>query len=307
MAKKRAASVRRGSGLAARPKSAGEPTASEAPNIPPSIGYLGPSSGLPEYTNGHSPGYGLTASSRSVLVGGTRTKPLLPLQSEGNTAADEPNGSRLARGLSNLLHELDAAQPRPDTAAWDRAVKEAVDRELYENSLPEDERVAKRINRALSQQPADIRDSMRALSLEFNAQIDELKARWPNDQDGSDSYSNLLALFEKMAKGLSDLADALDAVIENASDGKTEPVFLGKAGEIARGLQRFLMKWVDESDTKVIERPVKITLYSLAIAFLNSIGADSAAAIAGLTAIVLNKSTPSTGKNGKRRRSRRPE
>jgi len=50
-------------------------------------------------------------------------------------------------------------------------------------------------------------------------------------------------------------------------------------------------QWLDESGTMVIERPVRITLFSLGVAFLHSIGADGTAAIAGLTAIMLNKGT----------------
>jgi hypothetical protein len=193
-----------------------------------------------------------------------RIKPLLPLRSAKPEGAmsDSATGSRLASGLTSLIGEL---PPDP-------------------------------IDHRLSQDPADIRVAMRTLSHEFKAQIEDIKARWPNEQDDrADAYEGLVALFEKMAKGLADLADALDAAVDSGTDGKPEPVFLGKAGEIARGLQRVLVKWLDQSDTMVIERPLRITLYSLAIAFLNSIGADSAAAIAGLTAIVLNKDAPSSG------------
>jgi hypothetical protein len=174
-------------------------------------------------------------------------------------------------------------------------VKEAFDRDLYENSLKDDDRAAKAIDRTLSQQPADIRDSMRALSQEFKAQIEELNAVRPNDPARADAHDDVVALFEKMAKGLSDLADALDAAINDAIDGKPEPVFLGKAKEIALGLQRVLVKWLDESGTVIFERPLRITLFSLGVAFLHLIGADSVTAIGGLTAIVLNKGAPSSG------------
>jgi len=63
-------------------------------------------------------------------------------------------------------------------------------------------------------------------------------------------------------------------------------------------------QWLDESGTMVIERPVRITLFSLGVAFLHSIGADGTAAIAGLTAIMLNKGAPSAGGKSKPTRSR---
>src|ERR1700730_8568856 len=92
------------------------------------------------------------------------------------------------------------------------------------------------IVRRLSQQPVDIRDAARALSDELGAQVEELKRSKPNDAIGLAKHDSVVALFEKMALGLAELADALDGAINNSAGGKPEPVFLGEAGEIARQL-----------------------------------------------------------------------
>jgi hypothetical protein len=225
-----------------------------------------------------------------------------PVGSAGSGNVPPPPYSRPANGAGDAYPESD----RPTTATWDRMVKEVFDRQLYENALKDEDRTANAINSRLSQQPADIRDAMRALSQEFRAQIEELNAVRPNDPARAKAYNELVALFQKMAKGLSDLADALDTAINRAVDGKPEPVFLGKAGEIARGLQRVLVKWLDESGTIIVERPLRITLFSLGVAFLHLIGADSVTAIGGLTAIVLNKGAPSSGGGRRGERGLKP-
>jgi hypothetical protein len=106
-------------------------------------------------------------------------------------------------------------------------------------------------------------------------------------------------LFEKMAAGLAELADTLDAAISNATDGTPEPVFLGKAGEIARQLNLGLMEWLEENRALVIEVPIRISLFGLGVAFLHSIGADYAAAIVGLTALALKRAPKTRARSEK--------
>jgi hypothetical protein len=143
------------------------------------------------------------------------------------------------------------------------------------------------VERRLLEQPADIRDAARALSREFALQSEELRDFKPNDPDRIAQRDNLLALFEKMATGLANLADALDQAVSKATNGKPEPVFLGEAGKIARQLHFGLMEWLEDNRTMVIEVPIRITLFGLCVALLHSLGADSTAAIAGLTTLLL--------------------
>jgi hypothetical protein len=162
---------------------------------------------------------------------------------------------------------------------------------------------AETIVRRLSQQPLDVRNAARALSDDFRAQIEELNRYKPNDAASLTQHESLVALFERMASGLSDLADALDNAISNAKGGKPEPTFLGRAGEIARQLNLGLMEWLAENRTLVIDIPLRVGLFGLGVAFLHSIGADSTAAIAGLTALALKRApqTRARSANPKRR------
>ena len=49
------------------------------------------------------------------------------------------------------------------------------------------------------------------MSREFTAQVEELKKSRPNESDRLAQYDDLVAFFEKMAAGLSTLADAFQA------------------------------------------------------------------------------------------------
>ena len=80
----------------------------------------------------------------------------------------------------------------------------------------------------------------------------------------------------------SELADALDKAIGGASDDKPEPIFLGTAGKIAEHLHLRLMEWLEANRTLVIDVPIKLGLFGAGVAFLHSIGADSATAIGSL-------------------------
>jgi hypothetical protein len=144
------------------------------------------------------------------------------------------------------------------------------------------------VESVLSEHPADIRDMARALSEEFTAQVEELQRRKPND-DRLAEYNALLAFFEKMARGLADLADALDRAVSTGTNGQLEPVFLGTAGEIARQLHLALFEWLEKDRTMIVEVPVRLALFGAGVAFLHSIGADGVAAITALTTLVLKR------------------
>src|SRR5258706_3320979 len=86
-----------------------------------------------------------------------------------------------------------------------------------------------------------------------------------------------------MAAGLADLADALDRALSSATGSPPlEPVFLGKAADIAHRLQGITQQWLEETGTAVIDVPVRIGVLCAGIGFLHSIGADSFAAVGAL-------------------------
>jgi hypothetical protein len=127
---------------------------------------------------------------------------------------------------------------------------------------------------ALSERPVEIRDAARALSREFTAQVEELKALRTNEPDRLDQRDVLLAFFEKMAAGLNNLADALDRAVNAAVDGKPEPALLGKAAEVVQHLQQGVMEWLEENRTTLIEVPVRIGVFGLGLAFVHALGVD---------------------------------
>lgn len=129
-------------------------------------------------------------------------------------------------------------------------------------------------NAALSERPAEIRDAARALSQEFTAQVEELKRSRPNDPDRLAKHDDLVAFLDKMAAGLSTLADALDRAVKEASEGKPEPVFLGKAAEVARQLQLGAIEWLEQNRTTLIEVPIRMGLFGLGLAFVHALGVD---------------------------------
>jgi hypothetical protein len=150
----------------------------------------------------------------------------------------------------------------------------------------------------LKEQPAAIHDIARTLSREFRSQARELKQQRPNDPDRIAQRDNLVVLTENIANGLANLADDLDQAISKGSNGKLEPVFLGKAAEVVQWLHSGLMGWLNENRTAVFEVPFRISIFVAGVAFLHSIGADSATAITALGVLV--KSTSSKKKGGKK-------
>jgi hypothetical protein len=142
------------------------------------------------------------------------------------------------------------------------------------------------IERRLSEQPAAIRDTARALSREFKSQARALKQQRPNDPDRIAQRDILLVLTENTATGLANLADNLDQAIRKGSNGKLEPLFLGKAAEVVQRLHFGFTGWLKENRTAVFEVSCRVGIFLACTIFLYSLGADSIAAIGGLAHIL---------------------
>jgi hypothetical protein len=154
------------------------------------------------------------------------------------------------------------------------------------------------IERRISEQPAAIHDIARALSREFKSQARALKQQRPNDPDRIAQRDILLVLTENTATGLANLADNLDQAIRKGSNGKLEPLFLGKAAEVVQRLHFGFTGWLKENGTAVFDVSYRIGIFLIGVAFLHSLGADSVTAIGALG--ILARSTASKKKRGKK-------
>ena len=146
------------------------------------------------------------------------------------------------------------------------------------------------IEQTLSDRPVEISNAARALVQEFLAQIEELKQSKPNDPGRLAQYDALIPFLEKMAAGLGNLADALDALVAPPG-GKPEPILLGKAADTARWLQKATTDWLEANKTIVIDVPVRLGLFGLGIAFVHMLGIDGAAVTASLAYLAGLRST----------------
>jgi hypothetical protein len=141
------------------------------------------------------------------------------------------------------------------------------------------------IQRALSNQPIAIANAARTLA----EQVTELKQNKPNDTKKLAQYDTLIPFLEKLASGLGELANTLEQL---AAPSESEPVLLGKAADTARRLQRTVTEWLETNRTMVIDVPVRLDLFGLAVTFVHQLGIDGTAVTAGLAYLAGLRSTP---------------
>jgi hypothetical protein len=145
------------------------------------------------------------------------------------------------------------------------------------------------IQRVLSDQPVAIANAARALAEQVAAQVTELKQSKPNDPEKLAQYDALIPFLEKLASGLGELADTLEQL---AASSESESVLQGKAADTARWLQRTVTEWLETNRTMVIDVPVRLGLFGLAVAFVHQLGADGTAVTAGLAYLAGLRGTP---------------
>ena len=105
-----------------------------------------------------------------------------------------------------------------------------------------------------------------------------------------------------MATGLSNLADALDRAVNEATDGKLELALLGRAAGVVRQLQLGAMEWLEENRTTVFEVPFRIGLFGLGVAFLHALGVDSNLVTTLIAGLALKRAKKSEQEKKKRRK-----
>ena len=144
------------------------------------------------------------------------------------------------------------------------------------------------LDQKLAQDPASIRDAVRDLVKAVQEQINHLNASKPNDPEGLTRHDNFVAFLETLARGLSELADALDQAIAAPAD--QQPMFLGMAGQITRQLKTGLEEFVEKNRTYIAGYTVRIGLVAAAFKLLCffGLGADAA----GLASTLLSVSIP---------------
>jgi hypothetical protein len=132
------------------------------------------------------------------------------------------------------------------------------------------------VERRIAERASDIRDAAHALSKAFTEQLDLLRKSKPNDPARLPDYEDLVAFFERMASGLAKLAGTLDELMEAvASKSDREPLFLGKAAEIAEQLNIGLMEWLEQNRSKVFDYPIKLSLFAGSLLFLHHFAIDT--------------------------------
>jgi hypothetical protein len=118
-------------------------------------------------------------------------------------------------------------------------------------STSRDDKVARRIERTLSERPVDYRDMARALCAAVRDQLAELQRQKPNEEDRLPSYNELVGFLEKLENDLAALAEALNQA--TSKSGTVEPIFLGRAAEIARQLELGFTGWLEKNRERVFE------------------------------------------------------
>jgi hypothetical protein len=199
-----------------------------------------------------------------------------------------PLAARLRLTDASVVETAAAADTESATVTTPAAVFEGVGTLEANATIVSGVGTARVSRNALSERPVEIRDAAYALSQEFTAYVEELKRTKPNDSDGLAKYDDLVAFLEKMAAGLSNLADALDQAVNKAAEGKLEPMFLGTAAEVARQLQLGAMEWLKKNRTTIFDVPIRIGLIGIGLTFVHEIAGPY---VAGLTAYLARKTS----------------
>jgi hypothetical protein len=145
--------------------------------------------------------------------------------------------------------------------------------------------------RILIERPADIRDAARALETVIKEEIDRLNASTPNAPDDLAKHNTFVSFLEMVAAELRKLVDTLDRAIEAAKTSpEQEPMFLGRAGKIAKQLQIGFDEFLEKNRAHVAGYSVRVGLFAAAFTFLHACGVSGD--VAGISSAILNASLP---------------
>jgi hypothetical protein len=144
--------------------------------------------------------------------------------------------------------------------------------------------------RGLLERPADVVLAARRLSIAIAEQISQLNASKPNDPERLTQQSDFIAFLESIAAGLDDLANLLNQAITSGSASSPEPIFLGKAGEIAKELGAAVEEGLKRHRNYIVDCTIRFSVFGAGFLFLNACGVDGY--IAGIVAALMNVTLP---------------
>jgi hypothetical protein len=243
-----------------------------------------------------------TVPHMSVVHSGGTVPPDLTLPSSGHVASSAydtatfdngtfdgpPNTNTLQPGEERWIN--DAGQPVTFVDDKGDGAQSRAEAALHgEGALAANAQI---IEQQLSYRLDEARRAARAFSQAFKDQAEELKKK----NDRTPQFDDFVAFLEKMASGLSELADALDRAFE-AAGGSPEPIFLGKAGEIIRRLQLTAMEWLEKEKDTVIDISFRLSLFCSGMIFLHSFGIYDTASTGVLGGLVLKGGSKKSSDN----------
>jgi hypothetical protein len=152
------------------------------------------------------------------------------------------------------------------------------------------------IARALSAKPDAIRNAARSLVSSIEDQIEFINASASNDEGMLRRQRDFVNFLKSLTEELSKLADSLDTAIAGGSVNKPEPIFLGKAAEIATRLQVTSSNWIEAHLEGLVDFSIRLGLVATGYQFLHLFNVPDASA--GIVSAVLAKTMPTTANNG---------
>jgi len=128
---------------------------------------------------------------------------------------------------------------------------------------------------------------LRGFQVAIDTWLSELRAGIPNDPTTHPQYLSIIEFLENLTKGISEVADGIEEAISAGEENAPEPILLGKAALVARAVSETAQKWLDEQGTKVIDVPVKLTVFGSALITLSHFGISGDAITGAIAGFVL--------------------
>jgi hypothetical protein len=190
-----------------------------------------------------------------------------------------------------LLSTLGTTAPPPQTLALEARSTAVARGGAAVTTTPSGATGRRAFERQLTERPADIRDAARALAEVVQGEIDRLNASTPNDPEELTRHNELVAFLGMVAGELRKLVDALSLAIEAAKTSPDqEPMFLGRAGQIAEQLQIGFDEFLEKNRAYVAGYLARAGLFAGVFAFLQACGVGAEAA--SIASAILNASLP---------------
>lgn len=133
--------------------------------------------------------------------------------------------------------------------------------------------IAATITSQLSERPKEISESARTFVREIKYQVEELRKPASGD-DRLPQQNELIDFLERLSVGLTNLADAIDQALNVSKVGSPEPLFRGKAGQIAEQLNLGLMEYLEKNRADLVGFSLKVGLMGAAYVFLKACGLE---------------------------------